>query len=418
MLADKINSIGAKHYAIIIAVMAAVFLALLVYEKIDRREFEKFLISDSEQFRDRIAERALVGPQEAWLKYTDFYNKVIGWYGHRYHKSKIQAMSPKQRADWVVNCYEYSEALNLPKFALVSLALMESDFNPVAVGPFDERGMFQMRHAAIAQAQFFYTRWLDPELKKKFRFEADDWYDLENPLNQLKIAALIIWGYKRMFRGDPRWYITAYHWGSDLIMKYYRNDILPPAKFVFNKGTIREDVRSPWSYYFVWAQINNAFSHFRKDINMPIDYLKLYRKQASALELQFIDSWKYVKTLRDTVDRIKAREKEFDEDIEREMKKLKRLTVKAEEEYTKLHKLIQTGNFRNISDVFTAGKAVYKKLIGDMCSEAMGRREKLVIYAAGGLILLLLFFSPVGIYCVLRRIPKIIMFRRKRDFIE
>ncbi len=387
------------------AVLAALFLVLLGWEKIDRASERDNWKQDSAIFKDTIAQQALIGPQEAKLKYIDFYNKIIGWYGGSYHPTpeRSRGMHGKTRAIFIVKCYEYTKILDLPPMALMSLAFMESSYNPNATGPFEEGGIFQMRWAAVAQATYFYEKWLtSPAVKKTLRFDATKWDDLYDPLNQLKMAAVLLWGYKRMFGNDERWYIPAYHWGSGLIMKYYRNDVLPPDEFVFNKGTINEDVRNPWSYYFVWAQVNQAFSHFRKDINVPTDYVKKYMAQASKLEQEFIESWKYVKKLYDTLDRMERKEKEFEDYMATERRRLKGITEKAYKKHAELNALIKVGKFRKVSDVFHAGEALSRKLAKDIAGDAVRSRDKVAFAAFAGAAVIAGLFSLFGIFVTAR----------------
>lgn len=403
------KTITVKIYAVCITVLLAV---MLIWDSIDRRQFERELIDGDRIFYDKVAERALVGPGEHFRKHVDFYNKIIGWYGPQYRKGK-RGMSHKQRSKFVINLYDYNKMLGLPYFDVISIALIESYYDPFTVGPFNEGGMFQMRPGAVAQAVMYHGFIKSKHVRDRLRFNYGKDSDLRDPLNQLKMACVLLWGYRRQYANDPSWYVSSYHWGG-IMDRYWRKKIQVPKEFVFNKGTVREDVRDPFVYYFMWANIEQAFSHFRKDIYvyMPPDYIKKWKESASELEVQFVQSWKYVKQLNDKVKKIEEMEQEFNEERKIELAKLRKLTDKANEEYQRLHSKLKIGNFKSVKDVWFAGRVVYRQMIKDIAQEKMGLHDRVTLYILATLGILLFIFSMVGLWSTGRRLWRVLK-RRK-----
>ena len=144
--------------AIFSAILAFVLLGLLVFEKIDRRIEREYLLDAERIFRNTFLGEALMQPGESFTKHVDFYNKIIGWYGFHYHPKRKNAMGPKMRAKFVKRLYQYNMMLDLGKFDIIAVALLESSFNPNAKGDFGETSMFQLKHSAVLQADWFFKK--------------------------------------------------------------------------------------------------------------------------------------------------------------------------------------------------------------------------------------------------------------------
>ncbi len=378
-----------------------VLLLIILYWSMSSRKDLIFDYNDHKMYWDTMSEELLVRPGEAFKKYTDWYNKVLGWYGPKYHRKHKRGMHPRIRSKWVKNLHEYNTLLDLPPMALLSIALFESSYDLKATGPFKEMGMFQMRKGAVMQAEWYHKTIRSKNIKDKLRFRYQKESDLQDPLNQLKIAAVLLWGYRIDFGNDPMWYISAYHWGG-MMGKYYYAGVLPPKEFVFNKGTVKEDVRDPFSYYFVWAQIDFAFRHFRKDINIPYDYIREYRKHMNKYEKEYIYDYKYIRKLKRELMDIKEYQAEFKKEQKKKLKRLDALVKKADKEYSHIHGLIKTGQFKNIKDIFSMGIGVYKKLIKDIAKDNVRIRDKTAIYMAGASLIILFVLAVVGLFYIVR----------------
>ncbi len=392
--------------------MSLILFFLLITIMITDAEERLWLVKDNQEYNQQFKQEALISRNEEFIKVTDFYNKIIGRYGKRYHSKNIQAMHPRQRAKWVKRCYEYSKKLDLPLMAVLSIALFESGFNPKADGPFNEAGMFQLRPSAVRQADSFRKKIKSKKLREELAFRDNNRNDLEDPLNALKIACLLLYGYRIEFGSNPVWYISAYHWGGHLMGKFYYAKALPPENFVFNKGTLREDVREPFSYYFVWAHMDNAFSSFRQYITIPLDYIEAYRKQAGEHEIAFIDHYKFVRKLKTSIKDLEKVRSEFEEDRKKELKRVENLLVKAENDYIQMKGWIKKGNFRSLNEVWMAEKSIYKNLLKNIVQERLDFKSRLALYVSVAMLAIMAFFSLIGLYIFCRWLYRKV-FRRK-----
>jgi hypothetical protein len=207
---------------------------------------------------------------------------------------------------------------------------------------------------------------------------------LKDPLNALKIQAILAWGYMRKYRGNRIWWITATHWGDTRIYDYWRNGIQPPKHFVFHKGTAKEDARNPFAYYFWWAANWNAFRNFRKDVNIDKGWVKIYQKECSKLEADYIEAWNWVKNIIKKNKEIEQKYKEIEKQLQeiKQMKKEhKKLIEKADNEYRRIHKLMKKGKFTNIKDLFKISKSIFKSLAVDLFQdEHQKKRRKAIVF--------------------------------------
>ena len=394
-------------------IVSVLMLTLTIFVIWTSRTERQWLINDRIEFDTEISHQLMLSASDHKRVSIDFANKIISRYGYRYHHKNKKAMHPKERADFVLKAYEYEKVLDLPTFTLLSFAMLESYFNPYEKGLYNESGMFQFRKSTVAQAESFWRSIRSPKIREKLRFRYNSTNDLVDPLNQLKMAAVLIWGYRIDFGNDLMWYISAYHWGGGQMYKYYAKGVLPPDEFLFNKGTVKEDARNPFSYYFVWSQIHNAFSGYRQQMSLPLEYISAYRKAASERELIFIDHYKLVQKLKNSIRDLKAMKTEFTEEREKEIKRLDKLVSSAEKEYAIKKKWIKDGNFTTIEQVWTAERTIWKDFLKGVFEEKFIFRERLVLYVTGGLMVVLLLFSFIGIYVFLRWLFR--KYRKRRN---
>ncbi len=383
-------------------VFSVILLFLVVFVLVTSSEERRWLINDRVEFDTEVSHQLMLSASDHKRISIDFANKIISRYGYRYHHKNRKAMHPKARADFVLKSYEYEKLLDLPTFTLLSFAMLESYFNPYESGPYNESGMFQFRKDTVAQADSFWKDIRSPKIREKLRFRTGGTNDLIDPLNQLKMAAVLIWGYRIDFGNDLMWYVSAYHWGGGQMYKYYVKGVLPPDEFVFNRGTIKEDVRNPFSYYFVWSQIHNAFSGYRQQMSLPLEYISAFRKAASERELIFIDHLKLIQNLKNSIRDLKEMKTKFTEGRERELERLEKLVFAAEKDYAIKKKWIKKGNFTTIEQVWTAERAIWKQFLKDLFEDKFILRSRIVIYSTAAVGAVLLLFSLVGVYVFLR----------------
>ena len=385
-----------------LGILSVILLFIVIFGFVMFSEERRWLINDRIAFDTEISHQLMLSPSDHKRVSIDFANKIISRYGYRYHHKNKKAMHPKTRADWVLKAYAYEKMLDLPTFTLLSFAMLESYFNPYEKGPYNEGGMFQFRRGTIAMAESFRRDIRSPRIREKLRFQYNGTNDLIDPLNQLKMAAVLIWGYRIEYDNDMMWYVSAYHWGGGQMYKYYVKGVLPPDEFVFNKGTVREDVRNPFSYYFVWSQIHNAFSGYRQQMSLPLDYISAFRKAASERELLYISHLKLIQNLKTSIRDLKNMKTEFTEGRKKELEKLEKLVLSAEKDYAITQKWIKKGDFTTIEQVWTAEKTIWRKFLKDLFEDKFILRSKIVIYSTAALGAVALLFSLIGFYSFLR----------------
>lgn len=401
-----------------LGVLSVILLFIVIFGLVTFSEERRWLINDRVEFDTEISHQLMLSASDHKRISIDFANKIISRYGYRYHHKNKKAMHPKERADFVLKAYEYEKVLDLPTFTLLSFAMLESYFNPYERGPYNETGMFQFRKNTVAQAESFWKAIRSSKIREKLRFRNTSTNDLVDPLNQLKMAAVLIWGYRIDFGNDLLWYISAYHWGGGQMHKYYVKGMLPPDEFVFNRGTVREDARNPFSYYFVWSQIHNAFSGYRQQLSLPLEYISAYRKAASERELVFIDHFKLVQNLKDSIRDLKKMKIEFSEGREREIERLDKFVSAAEKDYAIKKKWIKEGNFTTIEQVWTAERAIWKQFLKDLFEDKFILRSRIVIYSTAAVGVILLLFSLIGFYVFFRWVFRKYRRRKERSLIR
>ena len=232
---------------------------------------------------------------------------------------------------------------------------------------------------------------VNPKLANEFEFKFNKMESLFDPINALKIEALLVWGYIQLTANQMSWWSTLTHWGLTRIAPYYyykKNDGILPDNYTFNKGTINEDVRDPLQYFGLFYANWANFSKFRIKVGVETYYDEIYRKTCSKLEWQFIQSWKYVKDLKDDVEELKKFKLDVTKEYEKKINKYLKKTSKIDQKYRELSGLIKTGKFNKIKDVLIMWKSHFKELADDLTAEKEAKHKKIV---------LVIYFIIVGI---------------------
>jgi len=375
---------------------------------------------DEQRFlTERVNEELTISDNERRLKIISMYGAIVSRYGNKFHPNnnqgdnrRYQGLSKWQMADYLTACYKYETLLGIPYFTLVSIALIETSFNPIAATYWDnnkpkEAGMYQHRKEAVGQALLYHKSLtqVNPGIADQLSFSFSDMPDLYDPVNAAKVAAVLLWGLKREFRGEQPYYISAYHWGLHKVMPYYQNNHSFPKRFEFNKGLSDEDIRNPILYFLVFNEYYSAFSRFRLQVNIDYTYVERYKKRCSDIEWQFIDSWKFIKQLKEQVSELQ----DFQVNAKKEhielLTKLNDRLNNTEKEYNKILGITKTGKFQDIRDVFKLWRVAFNSFIEEMKHDKIHRIKFIQ--------LCIIVFLIAGVVISLGIIIFRIIFRRK-----
>lgn len=379
------------------------FLVAILYRH-DGKERVRYVINEMTYLKDRQAVNAIISSRDKYLKVTTFYSKVIALYGRKYHpknKPEIQGLNKHQKDDFIRETYELSELLSIPVMDMLVVAKEESTFNPIARttwpdGAIKEAGIFQNRRSAVAQAKIYYDQL--PEIyKKRCAFYFTKMEDLFVVINAVRIEALLFWGSRRDYKNNPAWYVSSVHWGIARMAKYYHSGMLPPRKFEFKTATMKKDVRSPFTYYFVWNENVSQFMRFDVNINIDIGWYDKYKKQSKKYENQFIEGWKYVGDMVRLAEEIADDKVEFEKKREKDIAKILKKAERVDAKYKEIYGLMKEGRFRNLRDLLRPAKAHFKELRDELKKEAKTKKEKIIVVIYISLLIVIVMLSAIGI---------------------
>jgi len=397
--------------------LCLLMVVLFFFQRIDYNK----KISETTYYYDKLKEDIIVTERDRMLKTMSMYDLIISTYGQKHHKKydvgkkrKYQGLSKWQKPLFNRKCYEYERLLDIPHMTFHTTAKIETAFNPLAEtryedGSLKEAGIFQNRQGAVGQALIFLKEMyaINPNMAQNFEFEFKDMSSLFNPLNALKVEALLYWGYKRRYAGQQAWYVTVIHWGESRIAPYYyqrRNDGILPENFTFNKNTIKEDVRDPLQYWGLWYANWSQFSRFKIEVGIETWYDKIYREECSRLEWQFIQSWKYIRQLKEGVEELKQFQLEAKQEHEKRLNHILKKAKDVDEKYAQLHGLIKKGKFKHINDILKLWKGHFKELILDLSAESKARFNRIAIITYLSIMGIIVIFSIIGFFVVFLKI--------------
>jgi len=371
------------------------------------RDDLKDIRSEDKYFRGRIAEYVVIPEREKLLKYTDYYYKLIGWYGEKVQSGR--GMNKYQKTDFVLYAYNYEKWIGLPHFYFISKAKIESSFNPKATGALGEVGLFQHMPTAdvigTAYMELNNLRINQPWLARKLEFIFNSEQDLTDPINALKVEALLSSYYKRKFNNELIYWVSAVHWGEGRIAKLYRDKLMPIYKhFNFtSRETAEKYSRSPLMYYYVWAEHYHAFMNFRKDVNVDKGWIDIYKSECSKQEKLFIEGYKFFQKGMNYHDQIK---KEM-EDVKKLELKYYDLIKKGDKEYKKLLKLMKQGKFKNIAkEIFIPGRIFFNQILDEISRESKENNRRFIAFIQLFIIIIIGFLTGFGVYCIIKKILK------------
>lgn len=232
--------------------------------------------------KDKYMDETHIPYNQKVMKYYGVYTMYLELFSSPIRKHR---MNKWQMADYGRLAAYYTIRLNLPRFYLICVPIMESDLDPNKKGGCRELGICH-QHPAVMGTVYLalhQMRGIDPELAKELNPMIHSHSDLQgNPIASLKCQALIAWFCKRKFHDNAIWWVSAAHWGYHRMERYYVKDTLPPMRFVFRsikEGKLKIDSRNPLKYYAHWQGIHNKLSLGRIDIYPETKRLiKKYKK--------------------------------------------------------------------------------------------------------------------------------------------
>jgi hypothetical protein len=402
----------------------------------DSKQQLRDVVEELNYMKDRRTLDKILSENDRYLKVTSFYTEIFATFGQKYHRKynrkpgekyekyiksgrwKNQGMKKEVRADIVRKCYEYERLCNIPYFDLITTGIRESAGNPLARtfhpkdGSILEAGWFQVRKGAVRDAQD-YLKMMPPNMRKKLEFRFNSMQDLFDPLNALKIEACLFWGARIQFHNDPSWYVTAVHWSPGKMLKYWKHGIEPPEKFVFNKNTVREDARNPFTYYYSWNAFNSQFKQFKTQVYIEKGWLEQYEKACSKIEWEFIQYQRYIQRLIKIREKLKEERTQFKELEKKLVNKYNTKLLNLDKKFKELNGLIKRGKFAKIKEIYLIGELEFGKLAKTISSDKVKGKEKRMIKMTLMVIVVVAIFVLFGIVFVVLLIIKGIKYLKR-----
>lgn len=373
-----------------------------IFIRIDSRKFKQDILKEQLYIREKINVHKILSENDRYIKVTRFYSAIMSVYGVKYnHRLKKQdnGLNHYQKADVILEMYELSKLLNLPVMLLPALAAYESAYRPGVKTEY-ETGLFQHRPSAVGQAKLFYD-WLPKKYKKKLAFTYNNRDDLTDPVNAIRIQAVLLWGYKKMFNDNQAFYISASHWGLSRIMPIYKAGIRIKDKFVFNRGTIKEDARNPLMYFYIINQYVVNFENFDLKIGIENGYIEKYKQTCSRYEKDYLNSWKFIKSLQDDIKKIEELKAEKEKMIAGYNEKIKNVDKK----YREIYSMVHSGKYDSVKKLFKQSREdFYKILVDPIIRKKADNRERWLSIMYIFILIILITFSFIGFYSLIKKI--------------
>ena len=266
-----------------------------------------------------------------------FTSLIIGRYGKVYRKAKPQAMTTKEEELFNRNNIRYSELLGYGYYDLVGFSLLESRFNPYAVGTgsLKERTMFQITGWIVSDSKKFYED-LPKGLQKTFAFNDD----LDDIHNVHKMVAVYWWGLNKKYANQKDWATLMFHFGESALYKWYKRGSFPD-EFVYNE----DDVHPVQEYFQTWWKIVYAFEHGRLEVQNELDYWTDIRKRMSLEEMQLTDTYKVIKKQRNLLKDVLEFDLEYNKGMKDYYSKIRKINKNSDKMYKRKFKNIKGGTW-------------------------------------------------------------------------
>lgn len=410
-------------WTIVSTILAGLFAVLVIVVYRDSGYKVDAVVDRMTYIKERQSIDRVITESDRYMKVTTFYSKIIAHYGQKFHpkyndpeKWKHQGLSKEQISDINDLWYRGARAANVPYFALPSIAIMESSINPLSRtywedGKIKEAGLYNQRRSAVIYAKECWDR-MPANLQKLFAFKFDSMEDLFDPINATKVAFCLVWHEYAYYQRNPAWAITSVHWGNYRISRYYHSKVLPPTKFKFNVGTLKEDVRSPFTYYFWWNAYNSQFEMF--DIRVYVDkhWAAKYKELCSREEREYLNSMKYFKELVKLYDTLEKDKKEYEAKREKNLRKMEMKIRNMNEEYIKTQRVLKSGDFKSFKDVIRLNREQLRAFLKQVRNDKNQEMKKWIYLAYGFVIFVILVLCPFGLVYIIVLIRRLVRYRK------
>ena len=267
--------------------------------------------------------------QEQISKYRKMMIRIFEIYGFKYDNKYKKAMTKDQKVKYIILNYRLASAFNFGLFDVPIIQLLESGFNPYAYNKdnIGERGLGQIYWYTAVLADKI-QELLPDNLKKIAKFDLKNKEDLFDPLINTKITYVLLYFLRRDYQGREDWYISVYHWGGFLGLKWFGGRGEFPEKFMINGIKL-----SPLKYYISFAELKSAFEAGRLSASKEIvEKWENYRKKICKEELDYrrvrrimINLRKEIKAKDDAKEQLDEYYKNLNMSIKKYQKELRRI---------------------------------------------------------------------------------------------
>lgn len=346
---SSIKKIVLKHRIMIILMMVVLGFSKISI-MIGETRAERIIAEQRREvlaIKDGYSIDAVMSLPEKRMKVAAHTTLIIKRYSYKYHKKKPKGMKPLEIEQVVRYNIKFSEALNNGYYDIISLGLLESEFNPYARGELqDEASWLQMARSAVDEARGYWHQ-LPASLKPMldFKYDSENHFEvLLDPVNALKVAHVRWWGLKRDYKNQMMWVSIIWHWGKG-IHRYYRLGELPEFFTFTSRKTKEKYKRSCRIYFDKWYAIKEAFTRGVADVQKELDYWKDVRNKMVISELQLIDSYKVIKKLKYLLEEASDIQTSYHDGMNDYYKKIRKEVKKTDKQYKWVFKGIKEGHF-------------------------------------------------------------------------
>ncbi len=303
-------------------------------------------LKDVLHIKDGYDTSVIISIKDTRRKVAAFSALIMKRYSFRRHDKKLKGMDKFTMDMFIQKNIRYTELLNLGYYDIIAIGMIESGFNPFAEGELqEERSMFQFSRSAVDSASGYYRR-LPNEIQGILTFSYDDHLkDLQDPINSLKIAAILLWGLKKDYKGQMDWVITIYHWGKSYMHKFYKLNEFPEFFTFKSRKTKKIYERSCKDYFNTWYNITQNFKRGNIEVQKDLDYWKDIRSKMTIHELRLVDSYKTIKKLRYWLDEADKIQDDYEIAMRNQNKKIYKEVAKVDKQYKSIFGGLKTGQF-------------------------------------------------------------------------
>jgi hypothetical protein len=355
-----------------------------------------------------------LGVQERFNVYLDFCIRLWNVYGYTYRGANTnfehKAMSPTERKEiWRAN-FEFAEKMNFAfdgagYYDVFVKGAMETGFNPNAVGEYGERTWLQLKPVAVDEAAGILKTYLPEQWKAMLTFSWDGNMENLSSMDALKIAYILMWRNKRLYKGQEIWYVSMYHWGDGYLGVHFKGGYgIIPSKF--NINNIEYD---PLDYFIKYRTLKDAWEmgdvEAGKDVKMKWEEV---RTKMVAEERMLVEAYEGYADLKKKIKEFEEIMAERDATVAAGQKKILELNTllsNVSQHYQETFASVQTWREGNIRAYMRYRAREGLKMIHDSDLIEKTKPWKLItVGATAGLLLLWLLIT--GSYCTVHLVKR------------